>query len=134
MNAVEAYVQFEPGLISDDGRATNKSTEDFLRQYIEEFAAFIARVYTVVPRKKAAQQRATSPSYRKWNSPRPPSRASGRRLRHPFTPMTARTALAAGALLIATSTALPAHVPDLGRGTHSGVPGASSRSCSPGLS
>ena len=50
MNSVEAYVQFERGLITDDGRVTDASTEQFLRQYIEEFAGFIARVYTVLPR------------------------------------------------------------------------------------
>ena len=50
MNSVEAYVQFERGLITDDGRVTNESIEQFLRQYIEEFAGFIARVYTVLPR------------------------------------------------------------------------------------
>ena len=50
MNSVEAYIQFERGLITDDGRVTNESTEQFLRQYIEEFAGFIARVYTVLPR------------------------------------------------------------------------------------
>jgi chromate reductase, NAD(P)H dehydrogenase (quinone) len=44
MNSVEAYVQFERGLITDDGRVTNESTEQFLRQYIEEFAGFSARV------------------------------------------------------------------------------------------
>ena len=50
MNSIEAYVHFERGLITDDGRVTNESTEQFLRKYIEEFAAFIARVYTVLPR------------------------------------------------------------------------------------
>ena len=35
MNAIEAYIQFEPGLITEDGRVTNKGTE---------------RVYTVLPR------------------------------------------------------------------------------------
>ena len=50
MNAVEAYIQFEKGLITADGRVTNESTEQFLRQYMEHFAAFIARVYTVLPR------------------------------------------------------------------------------------
>ena len=50
MNSVEAYVQFERGLITEDGRVTNGCTEQFLRQYIEGFAAFIARVYTVLPR------------------------------------------------------------------------------------
>ena len=50
MNSVEAYIQFERGLIADDGRVTNDSTEEFLRKYMEEFAGFIARVYTVLPR------------------------------------------------------------------------------------
>jgi chromate reductase len=50
MNAIEAYIQFEPGLITDDGRVTNQTTEEFLRKYMEEFAAFIARVYTALPR------------------------------------------------------------------------------------
>ena len=50
MNSVEACIQFERGLITDDGRVTNETTEQFLRQYIEEFAGFIARVYTALPR------------------------------------------------------------------------------------
>ena len=50
MNAVEAYIQFEPGLITDEGRVTIQATEEFLRNYMLEFAGFIARVYTVLPR------------------------------------------------------------------------------------
>ena len=50
MNSIEAYIQFEPGLITDDGRVTNKETEDFLRHYLTEFHGFIERVYTVLPR------------------------------------------------------------------------------------
>ena len=50
MNSIEAYIQFEPGLITDDGRVTNKGTEDFLRSYMTEFHGFIERVYTVLPR------------------------------------------------------------------------------------
>lgn len=50
MNSLEAYIQFERGLITDDGRVTNESTEEFLRKYMQEFAAFIARVYMVLPR------------------------------------------------------------------------------------
>ena len=50
MNAVEAYIQFEPGLITDDGEVTVQSTKDFLRSYMLEFAGFIERVYTVLPR------------------------------------------------------------------------------------
>jgi chromate reductase, NAD(P)H dehydrogenase (quinone) len=50
MNAVEAYIQFEPGLITEDGEVTNETTEEFLRNYMTEFHAFITRVYTVLPR------------------------------------------------------------------------------------
>jgi chromate reductase len=50
MNSIEAYIQFEPGLITQEGRVTNPSTEEFLRQYVSEFHGFITRVYTVLPR------------------------------------------------------------------------------------
>jgi chromate reductase, NAD(P)H dehydrogenase (quinone) len=50
MNTVEAYIQFEKGLIADNGRVTNGETETFLRGFMAEFAAFIGRVYTVLPR------------------------------------------------------------------------------------
>jgi len=50
MNAPEAYIQFTPDLVTDDGRVTNPSTEDFLRKYMEDLQAFIERVYTVLPR------------------------------------------------------------------------------------
>jgi chromate reductase len=50
MNAVEAYIQFESGLIADDGGVTNAETEKFLRDFMAEFAAFVGRVYTVLPR------------------------------------------------------------------------------------
>jgi chromate reductase len=50
MNAVEGYIQFKPGLITDDGQVTVESTEKFLRKYMEEFHAFIVRVLTVLPR------------------------------------------------------------------------------------
>ena len=33
MNAIEAYIHFTPGLITDDGEVTNESTEEFLRNY-----------------------------------------------------------------------------------------------------
>jgi chromate reductase len=51
MNSVEAYIQFEKGLIDDDGHVSNKDTEAFLRTFVTEFAGFIQRVYTVLPRK-----------------------------------------------------------------------------------
>jgi chromate reductase, NAD(P)H dehydrogenase (quinone) len=50
MNSVEAYIQFEPGLIAEDGVVTNDLVEDFLRNYMAEFHGFIQRVYTVLPR------------------------------------------------------------------------------------
>jgi chromate reductase len=50
MNAIEAYIQFEPGLITDDGEVTNEATAAFLRNYMAEFHAFIIRVYMVLPR------------------------------------------------------------------------------------
>lgn len=49
MNAPEAYITVTPGLIEDDGRVTVESTEAFLRMFMEEFDAFIARVLTVLP-------------------------------------------------------------------------------------
>ena len=51
MNAIEAYVQFTAGLITDDGTVTDPTTEKFLRDYMEEFAGFIERVYTAIPRR-----------------------------------------------------------------------------------
>jgi chromate reductase len=50
MNAIEAYIQFTPDLISDDGRVTVASTEEFLRRFMAEFHAFMARVLQVLPR------------------------------------------------------------------------------------
>ena len=50
MNAVEAYIEFTPGLITDKGDVTVESTRDFLRDYMDEFCDFITRVYTVLPR------------------------------------------------------------------------------------
>ncbi len=50
MNAPEAYIQFKPGLITDDGEVTVPETEQFLRDYMEEFHQFMARVLTVLPR------------------------------------------------------------------------------------
>jgi len=54
MNAPEAYIQFKPGLITDEGEVTNESTADFLRNYMAEFHQFIVRVYTVLPRASAS--------------------------------------------------------------------------------
>lgn len=50
MNSPEAYIEFTPGLITDDGEVTNDSTREFLRKYMAEFHAFIKRVLTALPR------------------------------------------------------------------------------------
>jgi chromate reductase len=50
MNNVEAYIQFKPGLITADGEVTDESVAEFLRNYMTELHAFIARVLTVLPR------------------------------------------------------------------------------------
>ena len=50
MNAPEAYIQFKPGLISDDGEVSDPTTQEFLSAYMADFHAFIVRVYTVLPR------------------------------------------------------------------------------------
>jgi chromate reductase len=50
MNTVEGYIQFTPGLITDDGEVTVPSTEAFLRKYMSEFHAHVTRVLTVLPR------------------------------------------------------------------------------------
>lgn len=50
MNAIEAYIEFTPGLIDDDGNVTNESTADFLRNYMKEFCGYIERVYMALPR------------------------------------------------------------------------------------
>ena len=49
MNAPEAYIQFKPGLFTDDGEVTDESTEEFLREYMAEFEIFITRVLSVLP-------------------------------------------------------------------------------------
>ena len=50
MNSIEAYIQFEDGLIREDGLVANESTRAFLQNYMAEFHGFIARAYTVLPR------------------------------------------------------------------------------------
>ena len=50
MNSIEAYIQFEPGLITDAGDVTNESTAKFMRDFMSAFSDYIGRVYTVLPR------------------------------------------------------------------------------------
>ena len=58
MNAPEAYIQFTPGLITDDGEVTNELTAEFLRNYMVELHSFIVRVFTVLPRDAQPEEQA----------------------------------------------------------------------------
>jgi chromate reductase len=50
MNSIEAYIQFERGLVTEDGQVTDPTVEEFLRNFMTEFHGFIARVCTILPR------------------------------------------------------------------------------------
>jgi chromate reductase len=50
MNSVEAYVQFEENLITDEGEVTREDTAAFLRNFMTELHGFIVRCYMVLPR------------------------------------------------------------------------------------
>ncbi|NUO63672.1 MAG: NAD(P)H-dependent oxidoreductase [Gemmatimonadaceae bacterium] len=57
MNAIEAYIEFTPGLVTDDGEVTVDSTREFLATYMKEFHGYITRVYTALPRPTAGAAR-----------------------------------------------------------------------------
>lgn len=40
----EAYIQFQEGLITDEGKVTNADTEEFLRKWLAAFHEFIPKV------------------------------------------------------------------------------------------
>ena len=46
LNAPEAYVRFDPDVFGNDGEVKSAETETFLRHYMDEYAAFVARVLT----------------------------------------------------------------------------------------
>ncbi|ODS57794.1 MAG: ACP phosphodiesterase [Acidobacteria bacterium SCN 69-37] len=50
MNTMEAYVQFRPGMIAEDGTVSEDTTTEFLSNYMKELHLFIERVLTVHPR------------------------------------------------------------------------------------
>lgn len=50
MNSMEAFIQFERGLITADGEVTNASTEAFLRKFMAEFHGFVGRVSLALPK------------------------------------------------------------------------------------
>lgn len=45
MNEIEAYIQFTPDLISDDGKVKIKSSEEFLKKFMSELSEFIERIH-----------------------------------------------------------------------------------------
>ena len=49
MTSPEAYIQFTPGLIEDNGEVTVPETEEFLRTFMVKFLEYVARVLTVIP-------------------------------------------------------------------------------------
>lgn len=53
MNAIEAYIEFTPNLIADNGDVTVESTREFLRTFMVEFSGFITRVHTAIGADKA---------------------------------------------------------------------------------
>ena len=53
-NAIEAYIEFTDGLITDEGAVTVDATREFLANYMKEFHRFIQRVYTAIPRTSGA--------------------------------------------------------------------------------
>ena len=44
LNAPEAYITFSPEVFLPDGTVTNPETEEFLAHFMDEYAAFVARV------------------------------------------------------------------------------------------
>jgi chromate reductase len=50
MNSPEAYIQFKPGMITDDGEVTIADTREFLAAYMQSLHVFIQRVMSVLPR------------------------------------------------------------------------------------
>lgn len=49
-NAIEAYIEFSEGLVTDEGEVTVDSTREFLATFMREYHGFISRVYTAIPR------------------------------------------------------------------------------------
>jgi chromate reductase len=50
MTSPEAYLKYTPELFPGDGEVTDKSTEEFLAKFLQEFRDHIVRVLTVLPR------------------------------------------------------------------------------------
>lgn len=44
LNSPEAYVRFDPRVFGENGEVSDPGTEQFLRHYMDEYGAFVARV------------------------------------------------------------------------------------------
>lgn len=51
MTDVEAYIQFRPGAIDNDGHVSDESTAQFLRNYMQQFHQFVARMHGALSRR-----------------------------------------------------------------------------------
>lgn len=47
LNAPEAYITFRPEVFGADGEVKDEATEEFLRHYMHEYAAFVERVLSL---------------------------------------------------------------------------------------
>lgn len=77
MNSPEAYIQFSPGMITEDGVVTVAKTEEFLRNYMAEFADFIGRVYTALPREPKGEATGKGGG---WEAPPRPLKQRAKRI------------------------------------------------------
>jgi chromate reductase len=50
MTSPEAYIQFAPGLVTEEGDVTVESTREFLRDYMTQFHDFVTRVRSALPK------------------------------------------------------------------------------------
>jgi chromate reductase, NAD(P)H dehydrogenase (quinone) len=50
MTSPEAYIHYSPEVFADNGEVVNEETATFLRNYMTEFADYVERVLTVLPR------------------------------------------------------------------------------------
>ncbi len=48
LNAPEAYITFKPEIYGENGEVNDSGTEEFLRHYMEEYAAFVERVLSSI--------------------------------------------------------------------------------------
>lgn len=52
MTDVEAYIQFRPDSIGEDGRVNNESTAEFLKNYMRHFHQFVASAHSALSQER----------------------------------------------------------------------------------